>query len=143
MWKAFLAVVAALLAIPVMAQDVPADFAATVQAREAAQRANDSAVWARYTTDDMVNTNDDGMVLTKRQLVERMDARRRNGSPPNIGEDVFDERFRVYGDTIVQTLGGTNRAQGGVRKRYTTVWVKQDGIWKVASVHASRMTGVK
>ena len=135
----YIAAASALLMYNLSAQMLPADLRAAMDARSAAQHANDEQGWARYTVDDFINTNDNGEVRTKSDMVSRMAARRMNGSRPEEAERIVDEKFRMYGDTVIHTFGGTNMTQGGISKRYSEVWVKQNGVWKSASVHASRV----
>jgi ketosteroid isomerase-like protein len=113
------------------AQAPPADLQKAIDARAAAQRAGDEQGWGRYTTDDFMVVNPDGTVLTKADRMAQIKGNKAAGPPT----EPTDRKVRVYGDTaIITTIQGANPT------RFTTVWVKQAGAWKVASVHQTSIT---
>lgn len=111
------------------AQSPPPDLQKAIDARAAAQFAGDEQGWARYTTDDFMAVSTDGVVATK---ADRMAAIKGNKvatpTPPT------EQKFRIYGDTVIQTFVGGGAAGP---TRFTSIWVKQNGTWKVASVHGT------
>ena len=110
----------------------PADFQKARDARDAALIAGNEQEWARYTTDDSLAVDSTGNVLTK---ADRMAAVKgsKGGTPPPPPMEI---KFRVYGETVI-TTSIQNPASP---TRFTTVWVKQNGMWKVASVHQTLIT---
>jgi hypothetical protein len=110
----------------------PSDLKAAMDARNAALAAGDEQTWARYTTDDFINTNADGVVVTKTQRMAAIKGTKSTAPSAKVTE----ERFRTYGDTVIQTW----RAEQQPPVRYTQVWVRQAGVWKVATVHLARIT---
>jgi len=120
------------VAAVVYAQSPPPDLQKAREARSAAQNAGDEQGWARYTTDDFMVVNPTGDALTK---AERMAAIKGNkvANPPAQ----TDLKWRVYGDAALETFVLTIPAGP---TRFTTVWVKQGGMWKVANVQQTLIT---
>jgi len=119
----------ALLAAPALAQSPSLKAAAA--ARNAALRAGNSKVWAKYTTDDFMVTGINGGVKNKQERMADIEGRVQGSTPV----PPTDEKWRTYGNTVIYTASTTsvdNKPQ-----RITTVWVKQAGTWKVAAVHQS------
>jgi ketosteroid isomerase-like protein len=90
--------------------------------------------------DDYIGITSNGTVETKAQDL----AQRRAGTVRITELDLSDMHIRVYGDTAVVTskaqLQGTNGASdisGGYR--YTRVYNRRLGQWKIVSFEASRM----
>src|SRR5437870_3966564 len=54
----------------------PSDLKAAMEARSAALAAGDEQAWARYTTDDFMNTTADGVVVTKTQRMAAIKGRK-------------------------------------------------------------------
>jgi ketosteroid isomerase-like protein len=128
-----LATVLVLFASGVSAQSVPADLQKAIEARGQTLRTADADAWGRLTTDDFVVINPDGTVVTKKQRMEQIKASKPNPTPGKSSE----QQTRVYGDAAVLT----NLQEGNQGPtRFTTVWVKQNGQWKVASVQQTRVT---
>ena len=121
-----------LFASGVSAQSVPADLQKAIDARGQAPLTADAEAWGRYTTDDFVLINADGAVLTKKQRMEQIKANKPNPTPAKPSE----VQTRVYGDAAIVT----NLLEGNQGPtRFTTVWVKQNGQWRVASVQQTRL----
>ena len=129
---AFAFVLLTLAATPANAQAVPSDLASALQAREAAAGNGDGETWSRYTADDFLGTNADGVVDTKSVRLAQVKTRKGGGTPKKS-----DERWRVYGDTAIGTWRNDN-AEGSVRT--TQVWIKQGGQWRVVSAQQTRVT---
>jgi ketosteroid isomerase-like protein len=107
-------------------QSVPPDLQKAIDARRTAQASRDVDTWNRHTSDDFVLVDADGMVKSKAQRGADIKA----GLGP--GAKFTEERARMYGDTAIIT-----NLQGNVR--FTSVWVKQAGVWRMASAHSSRV----
>jgi hypothetical protein len=112
------------LSIPAFGQSDPA-LQKAVQARQAAQRAGNAEEWGKYTTDDFLLTFTDGSVTTKQQRMSMIAGR----PTPAIAR--ADEKWRMYGTTAILTA---EEVIFGKRTRLTAVWVKEQGLWKVAAV---------
>ena len=119
----------ALLAAPAHAQS-PSLKAASA-ARNAAMRAGNGKVWAKYTTDDFMVTGVNGVVKNKQERVAEIEGHPLTGTavPPT------DEKWRSFGNTVVYT--GTITSADNKPQRITTVWVKQGKMWKVAAVQVT------
>ncbi len=106
-----------------------------VQRREALLR-RDTRVLDRIFADDYMIITSSGEVLTKSQLLERVESGRDAPEPLNQ-EDV---KVRVYGNVAVQTSLDTyrGREKGQPAKvRVTRVYVNQEGGWRLASVQGT------
>ena len=90
--------------------------------------------------DDYLGVTANGTLETKADLL----AMRRSGTTKLSQLDLSDLKVRVYGDTAVVTsraeVAGTN---GGTdisgRYRYTRVYNRRNGQWRIVSFEASRM----
>ncbi len=90
--------------------------------------------------DDYLGVTANGTLETKADLL----AMRRSGTTKLSQLDLSDLKIRVYGDTAVVTsraeVAGTN---GGTdisgRYRYTRVYNRRNGQWRIVSFEASRM----
>lgn len=81
--------------------------------------------WGKYTTDDFLLTFTDGSVTTKQRRMSMI-----AGHPtPAIAR--VDEKWRIYGTTAILT---GEQVIFGKRTRLTAVWVREQGVWKVAAV---------
>jgi hypothetical protein len=120
------ACVGLLLAAPAAGQSSPALKKAS-EARNAAMRAGNAKEWGRYTTEDFTVTGADGVVKTKQQRVSEIEGHPLTGSVPAR----TDDRWRQHGDTFIETWQAD---ANGKPARYTTVWVKEGRVWKVAAV---------
>ena len=101
-------------------------------ARQAAQWAGNAEEWGKYTTDDFLVTGADGVVKTKQQRMTEI-----AGHPittPAVAPT--DDQWRSYGSTAIRTSAVTIN---GKPTRLTTVWVKQQGGWKVAAVQLTNV----
>lgn len=102
--------------------------------------ASDAAGLDALLVDDFVLTHSDGKVQLKRDYIADLARRTRI----NHAIDNHDVEVRRYGDTAVVT-GRT--VQHGVGEqgpfsgafRFTRVWMKRDGHWRLAASHSSRL----
>jgi len=103
-----------------------------VGARNAALNAGDEQGWSRYTTDDWMAVLPTGAVQTK---ADRMGQIKGNkiANPPSTTE----RKWRIYGDAAIETFVLND---GAGPRRLTSIWVKQNGTWKTASVHQTLIT---
>ena len=105
-----------------------------------AQLDNDVSVMDRLLADDYVGISASGIIETKAEAL----ALRRAGTLHITQLDLNDLKVRIYGDTAVVTsradLAGTNGASDISGKyRYTRVYNKRYGQWKIVSFEASRI----
>ncbi|GGH03836.1 hypothetical protein GCM10011586_19780 [Silvibacterium dinghuense] len=90
--------------------------------------------------DDYIGISANGTVETKAESL----AQRRAGTMRITALDITDMKVRVYGDTAVVTsqahIEGTNgQSSIGGNYRYTRVYNRRLGQWKIVSFEASRM----
>ena len=90
--------------------------------------------------DDWMLTHSDGRVQHKADYLDELRTRSRSNQRI-LNEDV---RLRRYGDTAVVT--GTSIQSGlgngqpwSGRFRFTRVWVRRDGVWRMVASHSSRI----
>jgi uncharacterized protein (TIGR02246 family) len=107
------------------------------QAIQAAQK-NDPSFLEQHATDDYVGITGMGDMVTKSQVVQDM----RSGKMRYQSLQPRDMNVRVYGNTaIVNGDSSINLVRDGKPIsgdfRYTRVWVKQDGGWKIASFEST------
>lgn len=89
--------------------------------------------------DDYIGITSNGTVETKTQALDQ----RRAGTVRITRLDLTDTHVRVYGDTAVVTslaeVEGTNGASNiSGQYRYTRVYARRLGQWKIVSFEASR-----
>lgn len=105
-----------------------------------AQVDNNIAVIDRLLADDYVGISANGMIETKSQAI----AQRKAGTIRITVLDLDDLKVRLYGDTAVVTskadLQGVN-GQSDISGlyRYTRVYNRRLGVWKIVSFEASRI----
>ena len=108
---------------------------------QAAALKNDYTLFEKVATDDYIATNPLGIVATKAESL---------ASSPDfkmVSLNTDDVRVRVYGDAAVVTGRATIKGQmtppGGAAQefsgqfRYTRVYVKQQGQWRLSTFHLS------
>lgn len=105
-----------------------------------AQLSNDVAVMDRLLADDYVGISASGIIENKTEAL----ALRRAGTLHITNLDLNDLKVRIYGDTAVVTsradLAGTSGSSDiGGTYRYTRVYNKRYGQWKIVSFEASRI----
>lgn len=104
---------------------------------------NNVAQMDHLLADDYIGITSNGTVETKTQALDQ----RRAGTVRITKLDLTDTHVRVYGDTAVVTsladLEGTNGASNiGGEYRYTRVYARRLGQWKIVSFEASRIHDV-
>jgi ketosteroid isomerase-like protein len=105
-----------------------------------AQLNNDVSVMDRLLADDYIGISANGTIETKAEAL----ALRRAGTLHITSLDLNDLKVRIYGDTAVVTsraeLTGTNGSSDiSGQYRYTRVYNRRFGQWKIVSFEASRM----
>lgn len=106
------------------------------EGREATLK-NDIEANDRLLADDWVNINVDGSITTKAKLMELLKA----GSFKIMSIDNDEVMVRVYGDAAVVTGRSTTKRAGQGddivtrQVRFTRVYAKQQGRWRVVSAH--------
>jgi hypothetical protein len=118
---------------------LPADLAARVRAYDVAQVKGDRAALEDLLADDFVLVNSSGERQTKAQLIA-------DYTKPGFKLEPFvvEEAVElVWSNGAV--MGGVARIRGvdggqayDLRLRFSDIWAKRDGKWRVVYVHASR-----
>jgi len=108
-----------------------------------AQLDNDITVISNLLADDYVGITANGTVETKSQTI----AQRKAGTIRITSLDLDDLKVRLYGDTAVVTsraeLQGVNgQSDISGKYRYTRVYNRRLGQWKIVSFEASRIHDV-
>ncbi len=95
----------------------------------------DAEGWGKYTTDDFIVIEADGGVKTKAQ---RMTEIKGTTTPPTGANTALaNQKWRMYGpNTAISTQ---QTPVDGKPTWITTVWVKQQGAWKVATVQMTNI----
>ena len=93
----------------------------------------------RILADDWTAIDGAGLVVSKRQLLERVASH-----PAQFDQHEFDEfTLRVFGDAAVVTgrLSGAGRDEEGVefslRQRFTRVYAKRGGAWQAVATQVT------
>ena len=92
----------------------------------------------RIIADDWVCIDGAGLIITKRQLLERVAS-----SPSFLDSHEFDEiSLRIFGDAAIVTgrLSGRGRDSDGtyhLQQRYTRVYVKRGNRWQAVATHVT------
>lgn len=107
---------------------VDPELLAAIEARTRAERERDLATFARLTVDDFTLTTARGQVLDKAARIEQL----RTMPRPDATRD--DDVIRMYGDAAIRT---SRVVWNGEPQRFLTVWVKEDGTWKVAATQVT------
>lgn len=105
-------------------------------ARTAAMRSGDGAGWGKYTTDDFMVVGADGTARTKAERISEINATK--SSPPAAPSTQPETKWRMYGATTAIATSQTSVADKPTM--ITSVWVKQQGVWKVATVQLTNLT---
>jgi uncharacterized protein (TIGR02246 family) len=100
---------------------------------------NDASVFERLLADDWLNTNANGTVTTKAQLMTLL----KSGTFKISSLEYDDVVVRAYKDTAVVTGRSTSTRMGQDNKlitgqvRFTRVYVKRDSGWQVVSAQST------
>jgi len=110
------------------------------QNRDAALH-GDPSFEERYTTSDYMAIGPSEAISNREQAL----ARARSADIKLSAIDVDDEHVRVYGDSAIVTgrahiRGVINGQNVDAMARYTRVWVKQHGSWKLAAFQETPIT---
>ena len=111
------------------------------QSVEAAGRGPSGAFGERYLADDFLFTGLEGGVMTRAQIL----ARAKSTPFKGVVIEVDDQQVRVYGDTAVVTGRATFTSADSPKPdsrpaaRYTRVWVRQGGSWKLVAEQLTRI----
>jgi ketosteroid isomerase-like protein len=134
-----LLVVASMLAAAKEGAKIPADLAARVHAYDDAQIKGDRAALEDLLADDYVLVNSRGQRQTKAQLIADYTKPGFKLEPFTIEEPVelaWSDGAVMGG---VATLHGVDEGQSfEVRLRFSDIWAKRQGKWRVIYTHASR-----
>ncbi len=110
--------------------------------------AADAEKLSEMLTDDYVHSGPTGSVRTKQEWLSWVTTRREAINSGNFRIDTYENDeliVRIHADTAI--VSGRNSATGirdgqpfTWRIRFTNVWVKQEGQWRRAAFHDSRIT---
>jgi ketosteroid isomerase-like protein len=105
-----------------------------------AQLSNDVSAMDRLLADDYIGISSSGTIETKTEAL----ALRRAGTLHITSLDLNDVKVRIYGDTAVVTSSADLKGTNGARDisgeyRYTRVYNRRYGQWKIVSFEASRI----
>src|ERR1043165_9951521 len=108
------------------------------QERIQAQINADAAALERLYAEDFIGIGPSGTVRTKAQVIADFTS----GSLRFQSITTDDVRWRVYGDTAVETgrstMIGQDRGKAVPRdNRFTRVWVKRQNLWQLVANHYS------
>ena len=103
------------------------DLKSTEQQWVEAYYKGDGKTLARFETDDFTVIAN-GQKKTKEEQIAEVERR----GPVGVPASNTEEEIRHYGDVAIIT-----GLSGGANVRYTAVWVKQNGQWKVVHLHYS------
>jgi len=122
------------------AEQVKKDVLKIEKERAQALEKGDVAVLDRILADDYVYVNVFGELHTKAQRFSTI----RSGVSKHESLQEDDFRVHVYGDTVVMTgrASGLVNYRGKVNdkaRRFTNVYIKQDGQWQLVAHHATTM----
>jgi ketosteroid isomerase-like protein len=118
---------------------VPPDLAARVRAYDVAQVKGDKAALEDLLADDFVLVNSSGRRQTKAELIADFTKPGFKLEPFVVEEPV--ELFWSDGAVMagVARIRGVDAGQPyDLRLRFSDIWAKRDGKWRVVYVHASR-----
>jgi ketosteroid isomerase-like protein len=101
---------------------------------------NNASAMERLLADDYVGISANGTIETKAQVL----AQRKAGTVHFTQLDLNDVKVRLYGDTAVVTSQADLQGKNGERDisgkyRYTRVYNRRFGQWKIVSFEASRI----
>ena len=100
----------------------------------------DAAALDRIYADDFIGVGPSGTVRTKPQVISDFTS----GHLKFQSITTDDVQVRVYGNTAVETGRSTMNGQDGSKivprdNRFTRVWVKQQGRWRLVANHYSSL----
>jgi len=124
------------------AQDARQEILAADDRRFAAMVQGDQAALDGLLADDLTYTHSSGQLETKTQFLESL----RSGKLRYLSAEPADREVRLYGDVAVVTGRATVKASMDGKElllplRFTEVWVKRGGAWKLAAWQSTRTAG--
>ena len=101
---------------------------------------DDVAWYERNLADTMVNTDEEGVVTGKAEMVS--DAKNHVNKYETLSYD--DLKARAYGDTVIATgivvVKGTSKGKPvNLRSEWTDTWVKRGGQWQCVASQATKL----
>src|SRR5262245_20229226 len=107
---------------------------------EQANAKNDLAALDRILAQEFVNTDSDGRLATRAEVM----ARRKSGAVKYAAFTQDDYKVHLFGDTAVvagrSTSKGTRDGKDySAQERFTDVFMRRDGRWQAISTHSSRV----
>jgi ketosteroid isomerase-like protein len=108
--------------------------------RFAAMVQGDLAALENLLTEDLTYTHSSGKVETRTEILESL----RSGRLRYLAAEPSESAVRLHGETAIVTGRADLRvsAQGGeltLPVRFTEVWVKSSGVWKLAAWQSTRI----
>ena len=109
-----------------------------------AQIGADAAALDRIYADDFIGIGPSGTVRTKPQVISDFTS----GDLKYVSITTEDVRVRVYDNTAVETgistMIGQDKGKAVPRdNRFTRVWIKQGGLWRLVANHYSTLIAQK
>jgi ketosteroid isomerase-like protein len=133
-----------LLLLPALAaaQDARQEILAADDRRFAAMVQGGQAALDGLLADDLTYTHSTGQMETKAQFLASLKA----GKLRYLSAESADREVRLYGDVAVVTGRATVKASTEGKElllplRFTEVWVKRGGGWKLAAWQSTRTSG--
>lgn len=99
----------------------------------------DAAAMRPMLTDDFTITYSNGQVFNKEQELANL-TQPGAAAAPRITLSTEDTRVRFYGNTAITTGRFIEKGPSfSLQSRYTDIYVKQNGRWRIAASHLSRL----
>ena len=138
----FAALVFLLLPLAAGAEDARQEILAADARRFDAMIKVDQAALDGLLADDLTYTHSTGQAETKAQFLETL----KTGKLSYLSAQPSDVAVRLYGETAVVTGRAEIKAVSGGQElvlplRFTEVWVKSGGGWKLAAWQSTRIAG--
>ena len=136
-----LAVVAAVaVALQPAREGEVAGFRQIAQNLAAAYLRGDRAFVDALLTDDWTSTDYRGRIWTKADVLAMFDGQR----PPMTKAEIDVDRVRLLGDVAIVTgrsvsAGEVDGRAVSITQRYTDIYVRQDGRWRIAASHGTQV----
>ena len=94
-----------------------------------------------WDNDYIVNNPDNKIILAKSNSVDRPVLQRQKVSFTRVVENILingDIAISMGKENVVATDEASKLVQN-IKRRYTNIWMKKDGTWKLAARHANRL----
>lgn len=117
-----------------------AEFRQIAQNLAAAYLKGDRAFVDALLTDDWTSTDYRGRSWTKADVLAMFDGRR----PPMTKAEIDVDRVRLLGDIAIVTgrsesAGEVDGRAVSITQRYTDIYVRQDGRWRIVTSHGTQV----